>query len=103
MQVSGSRTYTPDWRAVERCTVAYCDAIAEAGYTPMTYFNLSMAYLKLDLSVYQEYAQWFAYYHEPPYYVYDYQMWQYGSTGSVAGVKGPCDMNIAFVDFAAEN
>ncbi len=101
MTNTGSRSKTPNWRSVGKCTKVFCDTVAAAGYTPMTYFNVSMAYLSLDLSLYQNYPEWLAYYHEAPKYIYDYQMWQYGSSGSVAGISGRCDMDIAFVDFAA--
>ena len=98
---SGSRTRTYDGKTVTDCTVAFCEAVAAAGYTPMTYFNKQMAYLHLDLSRLQVYDCWFAWYHEYPDFVYDYQMWQYGSSGKVAGIAGNVDMNISFVDFAA--
>ena len=96
-----SRTRTYDGKTVTDCTVAFCDAVAAAGYTPMTYFNKTLAYLKLDPSRLQKYDGWLAWYHDYPDYIYDYQMWQYGSEGRVAGISGRCDMDIAFVDFAA--
>lgn len=98
---SGSRTRTFDGKTVTDCTIAFCDAIAAAGYTPMTYFNKTMAYTKLDMHRLQCYNGWLAWYHDVPDYIYDYQMWQYGSSGSVKGISGRVDMNIAFRDFAA--
>ena len=93
---NGSRTRSPDWSAVTEATVAFCDTVAAAGYTPMTYFNKSMAYLFLDMTKLQGYDAWLAWYHEVPDYIYDYQMWQYGSSGSVAGIAGEVDMDICF-------
>lgn len=98
---SGSRTRNFDGKTVTDCTEAFCEAVAAAGYTPMAYFNKQMAYLHLDLHRLQKYDGWFAWYHEYPDFVYDYQMWQYGSSGKVAGIAGNVDMNISFVDFAA--
>ena len=95
-----SRTRYYDGKTVTDCTVAFCDAIAAAGYTPMTYFNETLAYLKLDLSRLQKYDGWLAWYHDYFDYIYDYQMWQYGSSGVVAGIPGRVDMDIAFRDFA---
>lgn len=96
---AGSRSARPDWKTVTDCTVAFCDAVAAAGYTPMTYFNVSSAYLKLDMARIDAYPAWLAWYHETPGYIYDYQMWQYSSTGRVAGIEGNVDMNICFVNF----
>ena len=33
---------------------------------------------------------------------YELQMWQYASDGRVDGIDGYVDMNISFVDYAAE-
>lgn len=97
--VRGSRTLSPDWAAVTDCTEVFCDAVAAAGYTPMTYFNMSMAYLRLDMSRLQKYHGWLAWYHEVPEYRYEYRMWQYGALTTVAGVKGLCDVNLLFGGF----
>ncbi len=97
--VRGSRTENPDWAAVTDCTEVFCDAVAAAGYTPMTYFNMSMAYLRLDLSRLQKYHGWLAWYHEVPEYRYEYRMWQYGALTTVAGVNGLCDVNLLFGGF----
>lgn len=97
--VRGSRTLSPDWAAVTDCTEVFCDAVAAAGYTPMTYFNMSMAYLRLDLFRLQKYHGWLAWYHEVPEYRYEYRMWQYGALTTVAGVKGLCDVNLLFGEF----
>lgn len=93
---SGSRTNRPNWTAVTDAAVAFCDAVAAAGYTPMVYFNVTQAYLRLDMARLQKYDAWLAWYHEIPDYIYDYQIWQYGSTGSVAGIAGNVDMDICF-------
>ena len=97
--VRGSRTLSPDWAAVTDCTEVFCDAVAAAGYTPMTYFNMSMAYLRLDLSRLQKYHGWLAWYHEVPEYRYEYRMWQYGALTTVAGINGLCDVNLLFGGF----
>jgi len=96
---TGSRTRSFSGKTLTDCTVAFCDAVKAAGYTPMTYFNKTLGYLKLDLHQTQKYAGWYAYYHERPDFVYDFQMWQYGSSGKVAGISGRADMNIAFTNF----
>lgn len=97
--VRGSRTLNPDWAAVTDCTEAFCEAVAAAGYMPMTYFNMSMAYLRLDMSRLQKYQGWLAWYHEIPEYRYEYRMWQYGALSNIAGIRGQCDVNLLFGAF----
>ena len=95
----GSRTQSPDWNKVTDCIVAFCDGVAEAGYIPMTYFNPSMAYLHLDLPRLQRFPKWLAHYVDVTDYCYDFQMWQYGSSGTVDGISGRVDMDILFTQF----
>ena len=90
----GSRTQSPNWSTVTDCIVAFCDGVAAAGYTPMTYYNPSMAYLRLDLPRLQGYPTWMAHYVDVTNYYYDFQMWQYGSSGTVDGIQGRVDMDI---------
>ena len=97
---AGSRSRSPDWDTVSDCAAVFCDAIAEAGYTPMTYFNKHMSYLQLDMHKIQQYAAWLALYQSKPDYIYDFQMWQYSSTGHVNGIAGRVDLDICFVDYA---
>lgn len=100
MFVYGSRTLTYDGDIVTDASIAFMNRIAEAGYTPMTYYNKSIAYLKLDLAKLDGYPVWLAQYAtEAPDYIYHFDMWQYG-TAQVDGVEGECDVNISFRDFA---
>jgi GH25 family lysozyme M1 (1,4-beta-N-acetylmuramidase) len=50
----------------------------------------------LNLVSLKDYYFWLAEYDETPSFAYDFQMWQYTDNGSVPGVEGPVDMNIAF-------
>ena len=97
----GARTRDPDWEVVGDCAVAFCEAVAAEGYTPMTYFNKYMAYITLDMEKYQRYDGWLALYQEEQDYIYDFQMWQYSSQGIVSGISQRVDLNICFKDFAA--
>ena len=99
---AGSRTAGYAKKDVADYAEVFCEAVAAEGYTPMVYFNPSLAYLHMDLSKAQNYAGWLAHYVDRTDYRYDYQMWQYGSSGTVKGISGRCDMDIAFVDFAAQ-
>ncbi len=99
MLLSGSRTRTPNWAAVTDCIIAFCDGVAAAGYQPMAYFNPTLAYLRLDLPRLERYPKWLAHYVGVTNYYYDFQMWQYGSSGQVSGINGNVDMDLLFTDF----
>lgn len=92
----GGRSSAPDWNAVTDCIVAFCDGVAAAGYQPMTYYNPSMAYLRIDLQRLTAYPIWLAHYAQVTNYYYDFQMWQYTSSGHVDGIEGRVDMDILF-------
>lgn len=95
----GSRSQSPNWSLVTDCIIAFCDGLAAAGYQPMTYFNPSMAYLRLDLPRLERFPKWLAHYVDVTNYYYDFQIWQYGSSGHVNGIDGRVDMDILFTDF----
>ena len=89
--------------SLEDCTkhaVLFCQAIENAGYTPMLYYNLQWGVQKLDPALLDQYGKWFAAYQtDDPYYPYEYKVWQYSSTGSVQGINGNVDLNISFSPF----
>ena len=78
------------------CCVTFCERIKAAGYTPMIYQNKSTTMRKLDLPRVKDYDFWLAEYDTKPTYYYDFAMWQYSATGSVPGISGDVDMDIAF-------
>ncbi len=82
------------------CCVAFCEAIKDAGYTPMIYQNKKTTMFKLDLERLTDYDFWLAEYNSEPTYYYDFAMWQYTSEGAVSGIKGNVDLNISFKDYA---
>ncbi len=82
------------------CCVAFCEAVKDAGYTPMVYQNKKTTMFKLDLERLTDYDFWLAEYNSNPSYYYDFTMWQYTSTGSVPGIEGDVDLNISFKDYS---
>lgn len=80
--------------------ISFCERVKSAGYTPMIYQNKNTTMFKLDLPKLQDYDFWLAEYGDEPTYYYDYQMWQYSSTGKVPGISGEVDMNISFKDYS---
>ena len=82
------------------CCVAFCETIKNAGYTPMIYQNKRTSIFKLDLNRLNDYDFWLAEYNTEPTYYYDFDMWQYTSTGRVPGIEGDVDLNISFKDYS---
>lgn len=82
------------------CCIAFCETIKNAGYTPMIYQNKRTTIFKLDLNRLTDYDFWLAEYGSEPTYYYDFDMWQYTSTGSVPGIEGDVDLNISFKDYS---
>ncbi len=77
-------------------TIAFLEAIEEAGYKSMLYHNMEMSTLMLDMTKLEKYEKWFAYYNKEFYYPYEYSVWQYSAKGKVNGITGDVDLNIAF-------
>lgn len=80
------------------CALAFCKRIEAAGYEPMIYMNLkdSMRYNVAQLA---DYPIWYAQYGvDRPWASFEISMWQYTSTGEVAGVDGSVDLDILFLD-----
>lgn len=97
-----ARTDTLTGRQITDHTIAFCDTIKEAGYKTSVYANRRFLVLKLDLSRLTAYDTWYAAYVSYPDYPYDFKMWQFTDTGSVDGIEGDVDINISFIDYAAE-
>ena len=60
----------------------------------MIYFNADAGYVKYDLSRVLDYPFWFAQYKAQPDFYYDFQLWQYTSSGKVDGIQGNVDMDV---------
>jgi GH25 family lysozyme M1 (1,4-beta-N-acetylmuramidase)/GH24 family phage-related lysozyme (muramidase) len=99
LNYSYSRTKDYDYSVLTDCALAFCQTISDAGYTPMVYYNESFAYLRYDLPRVTQEITWLAHYTNLTDYRYDFKIWQYGSSGSVAGIAGRVDMDISFVNF----
>ena len=66
----------------------------------MIYQNKRTSIFKLDLNRLNDYDFWLAEYNTEPTYYYDFDMWQYTSTGRVPGIEGDVDLNISFKDYS---
>ena len=92
-----ARTYGLDTETLCACANTFCSMVEEAGYEAMIYLTSYAGYIKYDLSQVMEYDFWFAQYSDTPDFYYDFQMWQYSSTGSVDGISGDVDLNLQLI------
>lgn len=79
----------------ENC-ITFCDAVEEKGYSSMIYANMKWMAFTLELEKLENYAKWYADYEPVPQCPYAFQMWQYTESGSVPGIEGNVDLNVAF-------
>lgn len=92
-----SRTTNISQEDRTKIVIAFCEEVKKAGYEPMIYGNLKSHMRMSDIYQLEDYPKWFAYYRTPLRFPYKFDIWQYSATGSVDGIKGDVDMNIAFV------
>lgn len=80
----------------ERTAVAkaFLDHVRDAGYTAMLYAGTRWSILNVNRDELAEYPFWFAYYGDTISYRYDFNIWQYTSTGSVPGITGNVDLDL---------
>ena len=90
------RVYGMTGEQVTKCSVAFCERIREAGYTPCVYTNKHLAYEFFDMSQWRDYDIWYAEYQKAPSLYYEFRLWQYTDEGSVPGIDGGVDLNICF-------
>lgn len=95
-----ARTDGLDNDTITSCAAAFCEKIKNAGYESIIYFNRSLGYFSYDLSKVNDYHFWLAEYNDTPSFIYNYKLWQYSREGSVDGIEGSVDLNIAITDFS---
>ena len=81
--------------------IAFLEYVKNAGYTPMMYASKNDITNRFNPSRLSSYKFWLAHYTETTNYTGSYQMWQYTSNGSVNGISGRVDMNIAYFRYGA--
>ncbi len=93
---SVARTKDMDASVLNQCAKAFCDRVTANGYDTSVYFYTWLGYKYYDLSQLADYDFWYAEYSAAPTFYYDFQMWQYTSSGTVPGIKGKVDIDILF-------
>ncbi|MBQ7098446.1 MAG: glycoside hydrolase family 25 protein [Oscillospiraceae bacterium] len=94
---SDARTANMDRETLTECARTFCQAIEDAGYRSMLYFNSHISRDLLDLQALQEYPFWFAQYRDAMDFGYKVDLWQYTETGTVPGIKGKVDIDLMFL------
>jgi len=89
-----ARTDGLDAQTLSDAANAFCQRVAEEGYQPMVYFNLYIAYRKYDIGQLEQWPFWLAQYTSSPTFYYDFDLWQYTSSGRVDGIQGNVDIDI---------
>ncbi len=95
-----ARTDEMEGEHMTECAKAFCELVSAGGYTPMVYFNQEQGYLYYQLDQLDGFSFWLAEYDQKPDFFYDFEMWQYTHTGTVPGIQGNVDLNLAFRDLA---
>lgn len=93
-----TRTYGLATNTLCAAANAFCKTVEDAGHQAMIYFNCDVGYLKYDLSQILQYDFWLAQYAtSTPTFYYNFQMWQYTSTGTVNGIPKAVDLNLLWI------
>ena len=80
-----------------RVCKAFCQTIQNSGYKAGVYANKTWFTSYINTASLTNYKIWLAQYAATPTYTATrYDMWQYSSKGSVAGISGNVDMNIRY-------
>ena len=93
---SEARSDTMDLASLTIVTDTVCTEIRNAGYQAGLYFNQQLGYEELHLPSLQTYTFWLAEYNDTPSFAYHFDLWQYSASGTVDGIEGDVDLNLAF-------
>lgn len=78
---------------------AFCQTIQNAGMEAGVYSSRNWYYNNLELDDTYNYRVWLAEYRQTPLYTGRYDMWQYTSSGAVAGIEGRVDLNVSYLGY----
>lgn len=78
---------------------AFCQTIANSGYQAGVYANKSWLEGFVDAGQLSNYKIWLAQYAKQTTYGGRYDIWQYSSTGSIAGISGNVDLNMSYLGY----
>ncbi len=78
---------------------AFCRTIENAGYTAGVYSSRNWYLGRLDMEELGDWVIWLAEYRQTPAYEGSYDIWQYTSSGAVAGIEGRVDLDVSYGGF----
>lgn len=85
---------------ITEATIAFCETMEAAGYFVGVYGSTNSGFKeRMDDSKLGAYTHWVAQYTDKCTYAGKYGIWQYTSKGSVDGIAGNVDLDIAYQDF----
>lgn len=113
--IKGTKPSYPVWFDIEdeshtklskadltKITDTFCSVVEKAGYYVGVYSYKAFLEQKLDMISIGKYDVWVAHINTAKTnYGGNYGMWQYSWKGSVAGIEGDVDLNIAYRDYPA--
>jgi len=102
LEEPGQATYNRKSTNTEQARV-FCDTIRKAGFIPILYSNPNWLYNYIDVKAI-DVDIWLAHYTYVPgktMYKGDKTIHQYSNKGSIPGIKGDVDLNMAFKDYSA--
>lgn len=76
--------------------LVFCEYVKKMGYTPMIYSYANALTKYFNTAKFVNNRIWLAQYNDTVTYKGNYHMWQYTSDGSVPGINGRVDMNVAY-------
>ncbi|MDE6054402.1 MAG: glycoside hydrolase family 25 protein [Lachnospiraceae bacterium] len=96
---AGGNGRADDLDAAARTAIAnaFCRTIRNAGLDAGVYSSRYWYYNNLLVDEMDSLKIWLAEYRDTPLYTGRYDMWQYTSSGSVAGIKGRVDLNVSYL------
>ena len=96
---ASARTAHVKKTALTEYTVAFCEAVKNAGIEPMIYFSRNQAKQLLDMEKLERYAWWIAMYELENPLLCKVDAWQYTNVGRVDGISTVVDINLLFTDY----
>lgn len=91
--------YNMGKNAVSEIIKAFCSTVESAGYYVSVYTNKNWLDHVVSDEVKGKYDTWLAQWSSAPSYDGPYGMWQYSSSGTVDGISGRVDMDIAYKNY----
>ena len=76
---------------------AFCRTIENAGLTSGVYASRYWYLNNLNMEDMEDWKIWLAEYRDTPGYEGKHDMWQYTSSGTVAGIEGRVDLNVSYL------